>query len=507
MRKRQILQRGEKKKEIDSKQKQKNNEIFRAASAAAVKTALPKWVNRRATVVRASLTSFRTAHSWFGGDRSCKIHIYDIYIYIHHIHISTRITVHKIQKIAYNGGIPCAKFRGAEIAARELFGTFVFFFVGAIARVSEEANIESRQTANSIILVEIFSPQKEEEARFVFSFCFLFPIRRSFLLKQRKAWKMASTTMTAGTTNVQSTVNGNASTVGSSQQSSINCNDELDSAEAINDWNVSNAVANQTVGTGNSGDALEEMTTGNGKNNYKDCAICFSKLSSPRVLACLHVFCETCIDNLLIDEAGDSKIASILTCPVCRQNTHVGPKGPASLACDYVLTNILDMSAIENMAVLCTSCKAKENAVARCSDCANFLCPNCNTAHQFMRCFESHKVIAFEDLKRSDQAIPIHKPIFCDYHPAENMKFYCYTCQVRYSFINSKSSHAIFTYILTTKLVGLFKIPLTTYQAKNPTIILSLFHYSHLNSNFVGIESLYSPNRIFNDFTFDFLQL
>jgi len=60
----------------------------------------------------------------------------------------------------------------------------------------------------------------------------------------------------------------------------------------------------------------------------------------------------------------------------------VGSKGAGSLPCDYVLTNILDMSAIESMAVLCTSCKAKEKAVARCSDCANFLCPNCNTAHQ-----------------------------------------------------------------------------------------------------------------------------
>jgi hypothetical protein len=68
----------------------------------------------------------------------------------------------------------------------------------------------------------------------------------------------------------------------------------------------------------------------------------------------------------------------------------VGNKGVASLPCDYVLTNILDMSAIESMAVLCTSCKAKEKAVARCSDCANYLCPNCNTAHQVSWLFCLH---------------------------------------------------------------------------------------------------------------------
>lgn len=50
---------------------------------------------------------------------------------------------------------------------------------------------------------------------------------------------------------------------------------------------------------------------------------------------------------------------------------------------------------------------------------------------QFMRCFEDHHVVAFEDLKNSDKAVPIHKPIFCTTHPTENLKFFCYTCQVR----------------------------------------------------------------------------
>lgn len=187
------------------------------------------------------------------------------------------------------------------------------------------------------------------------------------------------------------------------------------------------------------GDALEEISCGKDDDRDQECTLCESKLCSPRVLTCLHVFCEACLDKLLMDEGGDSKIGSVLVCPLCKQETRVGPKGAGSLICDYVLTNILDMSAIENMAVLCTSCKTKESAVARCSDCANFLCPNCNTAHQFMRCFESHKVIAFEELKQSNEAIPIHKPIFCDSHPAENMKFYCYSCQVnqtRFSFLN-----------------------------------------------------------------------
>ncbi|GAB1861493.1 Brain tumor protein [Camponotus japonicus] len=231
---------------------------------------------------------------------------------------------------------------------------------------------------------------------------------------------MASSTVAvpSGAAAVPPTTNGGIATATGTEEIDGDMFGERSSVNSVGGYN-----------SGNPGDALEEITCGNGEANDQGCALCMSKLCSPRVLSCLHVFCETCLDKLLMDEAGDSKVGSIISCPACHQETSVSSKGAASLTCDFVLTNILDMSAIENMAVLCTSCKAKESAVARCSDCANFLCPNCNTAHQFMRCFEHHKVVAFEDLKQSNEAIPIHKPIFCECHPAENMKFYCHTCQ------------------------------------------------------------------------------
>lgn len=57
-------------------------------------------------------------------------------------------------------------------------------------------------------------------------------------------------------------------------------------------------------------------------------------------------------------------------------------KGASSLPCDYVLMNLFEIGAINSSSLLCTSCKAKEKAVARCVDCPHFLCPNCSTAHQ-----------------------------------------------------------------------------------------------------------------------------
>lgn len=102
------------------------------------------------------------------------------------------------------------------------------------------------------------------------------------------------------------------------------------------------------------------------------------------------------------------------------------------MTCDYILTNILDLSTIESEQLSCTSCKSKEKAISRCSDCANFLCSGCDNAHKYMRCFENHEVVKLEDLQKStaDKPMTIHKPLFCNVHTAENLKYYCFNCQI-----------------------------------------------------------------------------
>lgn len=105
-------------------------------------------------------------------------------------------------------------------------------------------------------------------------------------------------------------------------------------------------------------------------------------------------------------------------------------KAASSLMVAFVNANLLDMDAVRSNTVVCTSCKSQDDAVSRCADCANFLCSSCNQAHQVMRCFENHKVHSLEELKETVVPIPIHKPVICNNHPAETIKFYCLKCQV-----------------------------------------------------------------------------
>lgn len=188
---------------------------------------------------------------------------------------------------------------------------------------------------------------------------------------------------------------------------------------------------NQSIKSTSSSPVESSMESG-GVN--QSCSICEETLKQPKVLSCLHVFCQTCLEKIIEEESepvdGEpTKQVNQIICQTCKQETDLPLGGVENLMMDYVTVDLLNMSNVDDMQIICTSCKAKEKAVARCADCANFLCPNCVTAHKFMRCFENHKVFTFEEMK-TREGICFHKPVFCPKHPEENLKYFCDSCQV-----------------------------------------------------------------------------
>lgn len=159
------------------------------------------------------------------------------------------------------------------------------------------------------------------------------------------------------------------------------------------------------------------------------CQQCREPLQESKVLSCFHTICTNCLDK--------NKYA----CPRCQ-----------SESIENILSSILYTEPAESVHIRCTGCKTKKlDAVARCADCVNYLCSNCVMAHQFMHCFEGHRVVNLTDMKEEHKngitngtncsTLPNsiltngtigngEKNMLCPRHKSEFLKYYCRTCTV-----------------------------------------------------------------------------
>ncbi|XP_067000356.1 brain tumor protein [Anabrus simplex] len=185
--------------------------------------------------------------------------------------------------------------------------------------------------------------------------------------------------------------------------------------------------------------SCSNSSCGNGPNSK--CVSCHETFANLKILSCFHAYCQHCLEK--IRDHPDR-----VTCCVCQEECNITTQGTIIIPDTH--KNGLDglSSSSENSThsstPYCTGCKSRETgAVARCFDCKNFLCPNCMMAHQFMHCFEGHRVLSLgelqqnggskEDLKNGLSQIASNggdRPVCCLRHKSETMKYFCRTCNI-----------------------------------------------------------------------------
>uniref|UniRef100_A0A7N6ADA8 RING-type E3 ubiquitin transferase n=1 Tax=Anabas testudineus TaxID=64144 RepID=A0A7N6ADA8_ANATE len=67
------------------------------------------------------------------------------------------------------------------------------------------------------------------------------------------------------------------------------------------------------------------------------CSICLDHYRNPKVLPCLHTFCESCLQNYIPPES------LTLSCPVCRQTSILPEKGVGALQNNFFITNLMEV--------------------------------------------------------------------------------------------------------------------------------------------------------------------
>ncbi|XP_041461634.1 uncharacterized protein LOC121412937 [Lytechinus variegatus] len=179
-----------------------------------------------------------------------------------------------------------------------------------------------------------------------------------------------------------------------------------------------------------------------------ECAICLSMLERPRILECLHSFCENCLEKYLKSSEDDSSGSgkSNLKCAICCAHTTLPENGVLGLKLDYRATRLVAAlreketrkSKLVNSGNHCEVCgwtasvkasSTEDSTFTFCSDCCQVLCKRCTTAHAGLRLTKTHEVAKISDLltgkvsfKNKDHQMR------CPKHVDEKLKIFCVTC-------------------------------------------------------------------------------
>ncbi|XP_070548125.1 tripartite motif-containing protein 2-like [Ptychodera flava] len=164
-------------------------------------------------------------------------------------------------------------------------------------------------------------------------------------------------------------------------------------------------------------------------DDYVACSICLERYTKPKVLPCLHTFCERCLCGW-VEKHGD------LNCPACKTPCELQDGGVSELKDNFYMSSLVDL-VIERRKLasgqdrVCELCEDKEVSHF-CTVCRQYLCVNCERTHGKIKATRSHKVRLMSELNEPGaerQSIAEHD-VNCRTHPESKVQFYCDTCQV-----------------------------------------------------------------------------
>ncbi|XP_043555992.1 tripartite motif-containing protein 2 isoform X1 [Chiloscyllium plagiosum] len=125
------------------------------------------------------------------------------------------------------------------------------------------------------------------------------------------------------------------------------------------------------------------------------CSICLDRYKVPKVLPCLHTFCERCLQNYI------PAYSLTLSCPICRQTSILPEKGVSALQNNFFITNLMDVLQ-----------RTPDNS---CED---------------------------SSILETITAVAAGKPLSCPNHDGNVMEFYCQSCETAMCHECTEGEHA-----------------------------------------------------------------
>ena len=151
------------------------------------------------------------------------------------------------------------------------------------------------------------------------------------------------------------------------------------------------------------------------------CAICTGIFTSPRMLPCLHTYCETPCITALVEQAANAVGGKVeISCPLCRASCVLPEGGVAGLPRNIVVGDLVEVMEAkapagiggvatkkrkqeeEDDAVVCDLCDdgEKKPAAIHCPTCGDFLCDSHQRTHGKLGATKTHTVLTMEEYKK-----------------------------------------------------------------------------------------------------------
>ena len=160
------------------------------------------------------------------------------------------------------------------------------------------------------------------------------------------------------------------------------------------------------------------------------CAICLETYRDPKALACLHVYCRECIQQLLLGQQRDQEVE----CPQCRSVGPVAGNDASSLPTMFFINGLIEvrdiMKQAESNEIPCQNC-SDAKATSFCHTCG-FICTSCDNAHRKMKVFAGHETLLISEMREKVLTqLPTKKnpTSSCHKHDGELLKFFCSNCE------------------------------------------------------------------------------
>ena len=165
------------------------------------------------------------------------------------------------------------------------------------------------------------------------------------------------------------------------------------------------------------------------------CGVCSKSYNDPRILPCLHSFCQQCLHHEIMKSGSQQ----VFKCPTCERNINIPVGEASSLPQNLYLGFEVEVAGymskiVSNSEVCCDECIDGHNGPAEvfCCTCHQFLCSYCHDYHRNSRKLSKHNMVGLDKEGAKQLQATIIKPeeCYCPYHEERALRLYCETCNL-----------------------------------------------------------------------------